>query len=1599
MQRVREGQRRLAQPAIDDLHAMSDAVKALKQAKAEFDSRQLTRAHTTITNAISALTSSTPQSDKDKKRHTELLYQSHLLAGLIQQHRRKVDEAEAQYKTAATLNAEAAGAWKALYELYTLQLDGNKLLTVLPQLTALTQPASTASADKAATGRHQQYTLDYVQLLIRRQQLDTAQQQLLSLVQLPPTVLSAQRPPVMPAAAYVSGRWYRLCFGLLLALDDKAKLDELDARTTRQLHKLHERRQQAKEAKLKDDKKRQALQKQRDGRVTVLQVGREERERLEAEEREEEEEVRRRVSVKLESDWLKREVEEERLDVWHEWCDGYGMGCDEWCRHEEEQRWVRRRLERLTVATTQEKYDKVRSEALQLCGRMRSVHVTSQWAREQLAAMDMDVFLSPADRKQRRQSLLQSVLMFPSSVTLRHALALSLCGTEESAMQTAHNAAIASIMQQWLPESSFTPSMSAAHFYSEFLSQYATLYAPASAAPPDLPALTTSLTALLDSITAYQSASQFHPLSSCIAAIRLLLAFTLTQRRDDRSLSDAIALLSPYLQDERVEVRRWAVGGRMRVEVLRRPIRHADALRWIKRAREEGTVDTGSIAWLSSLIHLSRQQDERAERCENIQWTTRQQRHERRADEHKRLTQLQRVLEAAADSFPVLLLRAKVYWLLGGEWRTDKRHCYGALVAALHAYLDAATTASHVSLSSCLLSHADCYAYLGLYTQHVLQAPLKANLFYQKALSVQPSNDTAGVALCRLLADRDEESALLSVCDAAIRHDSKCMWGYRLAARFHAGKGKVQQSIALYQQALRAGGNSGEVGGGAWTGSLLWSELGDKYYQMGSFVAGLRCWQRSLTLSEQNDAARFGVCQVYGMLGRHQEVIDMLQQTLESYRQLMDVDEASGSGDGSGKVEEEEEDEEDEPKRYLPVLGMTRLLAETYHSQAFAQCKAGTYNSTLNALAAAIQTANSCLPLIAASNQPANTGGTYTLLGNAYSLYAQLPTDPFPPANEQPPHSATSPHSQPHKRRLLQLADRCYTKATRQVPNIASLWYDRGLVNRQLMVLAAEVVDGGADEAVYRQRAESCFRMAVVLASSNGFYWLALGSVLVSAIARNHCLVQSLRIHKHPTAWTHLSLFYLQHGGNTRNTLVPTSSSTLKPPYVESTRIGDASPFAHLDAARQSLQLAQTLDPLHPGVWLAQGLFNSSFADTEVISMAAGCFARSVQLSATYEARIGLCWCSMVCGAMDEAGWHARKLVEQWPTRSAGWNVHGVCSEWAGRYDEAEDAYGRAGLLLADERLPVDDSERDKAEEMQSETRRQLLRVVRVNRARVLCALARYTDSVVLAQSIITADSSQPSSNSPSALLSPYHLLIRVYARCAQHEEAKRVVVAAMEQVTTLRSGMTEGEVDTDDGKQHVQLLAREYHSLFVEFVQLLLAQEAAEEAMQHINTKLQESERAQAAEDLQCRFELIGLLLGVAVQRRDAAAMASCVELSKHCTTALLEATEHTKHPKLLGALYQRIASASSAMVSHPPPICRTRCVSSTCSLFFVCLIVGSVYRVIIKPLCVDMPNLSQPIRPPWRRGTVTSHSASNSNQPMLALCYHYSPSRTYTT
>ena len=431
-------------------------------------------------------------------------------------------------------------------------------------------------------------------------------------------------------------------------------------------------------------------------------------------------------------------------------------------------------------------------------------------------------------------------------------------------------------------------------------------------------------------------------------------------------------------------------------------------------------------------------------------------------------------------------------------------------------------------------------------------------------------------------------------------------------------------------------------------------------------------------------------------------------------------------------------------------------------------------------------------------------------------------------------------------------------------------------------------------------------KQAVTLSPHNSFHWLGLASVLTSFAARHHSLIQSVRVQKNATAWAHLSLFYLQHGGGSVTTLPPFSPST------EVTSIADGSPYSQFDAARKSLQLAQTMDPMHPAVWLAQGLFNSGFDALDVLSSAAGCFARSVELTPSYESRVGLTWCSLLTDDYLTAAFHARKLTQQWPDRPAAWNLHGLCCEWQHRHAEAEAAYSLAEQLLIGENLPSRASDPAQAEAETEQVRLSLLRLVRVNRARVLAELGRYADSILLAQAVMQGDVELgiPAASTPSLYL--YHLLADVYSRGGQHEEGRRVVVAAMELITQAREEVGEDEAALTTVRQ----LAVEYHQCIVEFVQLLVYEGKDDEALHHLSEKVQqqEGEEGERAEEDERRLELLRLMLDVGVKRRDATILRYTVETMAQTTYRLVDASPAAGHGRLLGSLYEASATASVA-------------------------------------------------------------------------------------
>ena len=1454
-------------------------VKQLKQAKQQLDERQATKALSTITALLHSLaSSSSSSSDKERKKLLELHYQSLLLSGLIQQRLHRLPLALQAYTQATQLQPDAPAAYKALHELHsTLTRDDDAILALYPALL----PAMQHTPDNKRIA----YIVHISQLLLERGRWKEARRLLFPLLG-----LSAQTEDVVEDGPAVDGRvflppaFFRLCFGLFLQLDDEERAKELGVRLERQLRKLRDRREEEKMARERVEAKRQQLQKQREGKVTVPQVAKEERERQAKQERDEEEDVRRKVTAKLHADWLQKQDNERRLQRLHDWAEGYGMMCDEACKHREEEAWVKRKVERMTIAASAEEYAQLRAAVIVALTDMSKTHPRSTWCREQLTGMQMDLW-EKEQGEDGQSALLRSLRYAPTSTTLHQALALRVCGPDEDSAQAARDAVVRLLIQQHPPQAVFPPSLSTAHFWARYLVTYSMLRS--ATATNHLASCAQAIQTTLADLTTYQTEHPYHPLTGCAIALQLLHADVLVCGRDEQSADEAAATYSTFVEDARLGVRRSAAFGLMKAAVLRRSMEPARALTQLKRWREAGGANATAVAWLSAYVHFTRHQQEMTLRRETVQHLTQQQRADRRTKDHALLQQLLEALAHAQPSFPVLLLKGKVMWALGGEYRSSRERAYEAFVTALSRHAASASSPlSPFSMSSILLSHSDCFAYLGLYTQHVLHLPLKARLFYQKTLAIQPHNPTAGPALALLLTQAEQDSQLLSLFASAVRSDSRCRWAYLLSARYHVQHGMAQQGIAQYQHALRSEGKGGAV----------WSELGGAYFIVGSFIAALRCWKRAVELNGEDDAALYGIAQVWLMLHMHSQAIDLLHSTLATY-QALPPDEPADSPDPVLH--------EDSPPRSPPVIAVTRLLADVYYSLAIVQCKTGAYTAAIAAIASCIHTALSCLTLITASPSPSHLAGSYKALGDAHFLYAQLPVDS---SSDLVLHVTDGQPPSKEKLRLLLLADRYFAKAIQLHPTIPSLWYDRGVTNRQLSLLASSTTL--TSPSPYHERATACLKHAVRLAPNNSFHWLGLSTILPSFSARHHSLVQAIRAQKNPTAWAHLSLFYLEHGGGTLTTPLPAHSKG--PPTVEQTSIGDGSAFAHLDAARLSLQLAQTMDPLHPAVWLAQGLFNSSFEEVDVLANAAGCFGRSVELGSTYNARVGLAWCSVRVEDWLTAAYGARKLVEQWPEKSAGWNLHGACCEWQGRHAEAEFAFHTAEQLVAVESLPVRTADPQREPEAEERARRLLLRLIRVNRAQALCGLARHAGSIVLAQAILQEDAELGIAPASAASLYQYHLLVEVYTKGGQYEEGRRVVVAAMELITQARAELGEDE----EAEAQVRQLAGDYHRFFVHFVQLLLYEGKDEEALHHLQGRVQQE--VDGAGDIsaasQRRLELLRLTLSVGVKRKDPGLLQYAVDAMTETTLQQLDTSSPSSHAGLLRSLYASAVTAALA-------------------------------------------------------------------------------------
>jgi len=716
------------------------------------------------------------------------------------------------------------------------------------------------------------------------------------------------------------------------------------------------------------------------------------------------------------------------------------------------------------------------------------------------------------------------------------------------------------------------------------------------------------------------------------------------------------------------------------------------------------------------------------------------------------------------------------------------------------------------------------------------------------SLKVDPSNAVSGPALCELLeagASPSNVSKKLSslrlISEAAVKANPRCVWAWARLARCQVAVKDQASAIVSYQNALRIeGGDSGSGANNSIQSAQCWQELSDCYNAEGQFVAAFKAIARATELSSEATARQGAdavVKQVHEMnlfmlakmqltLGGASEAIKTLEGMVASFVS------ASSAATASKRAVA------------LPAL---KLLAEALYVHAQVLVQQGAFEAAYTVLERAVSTAQRCLAESQAQQQGQEPSDKTTqlisvwkLLGDCFALYNALPVDELvslsgaraPPLSAEDiaaitaslaPHTAQLPLAEQYKLGLLEAASKAYLCAA-EMDQLASAeyLYDAALSQfKAALALHAPAAPASSDdtsaeslaatplhplEASYRARGVELVKKALVLRPENGLFWQLLAVLDERVLVRQHAFLAAIKAEPEGVdaagamAWTNLGLAYLQHSAGVQQ--------------------GEARQ-ALLGVTRHALEVAQTLDPANPSLWSAQGLFNKGVGTLEAYVQARACFQRSLELYPTCLARFGAAYCAYCTGDLAVARFHATKFVQQYPRHSSAWNLLGLVLEQV----DAEARFGAVAAASAQKGEEGSQMVREaveafvKAEQLlavdtqlvSEQQRADLLRSVRVNRARALASAGLLDDSAQLYQSLIEQAAAQMTSGAaPSALVLAAAVTLHVdlalvYARQNALEQACAIqataVAIAAQQIALL------GE--TDEGGLAPEALAQ----------------------------------------------------------------------------------------------------------------------------------------------------------------------------------------------
>ncbi|XP_039257339.2 tetratricopeptide repeat protein 37-like isoform X1 [Styela clava] len=419
-------------------------------------------------------------------------------------------------------------------------------------------------------------------------------------------------------------------------------------------------------------------------------------------------------------------------------------------------------------------------------------------------------------------------------------------------------------------------------------------------------------------------------------------------------------------------------------------------------------------------------------------------------------------------------LLGKAMWEAGGEYRTEKKNCFTALV-------EAAKDDPYRSEIFFLLGHF--YSEV----QHNLS---RARGCYQKAYSLDQSHEETAVCLAdAYIAEGDTTSAIKlyeNITKGFGSTGGKWAW-LRLGLCKLKAK-DISNAIKCFLSALRIDA----------VDAICWECLGEGYLQRGSYSASWKAFDRAHQLNPKSVYSLYQMAKVKQVQGLYADAITEYNEVLN----LMED--------------------------YVPAL---QGLGESELSLGRQMFHEGRYQTGIEHFEKAI------MNLTVACSLRKDLCCLWKLLGDCCVMVQSLDVSVVqlnvPSIFLNPNDKDIENTMKAGKNEILSLSTKFYCRAIQIQPDNGSLWHDLGLSYfrraEESKRNARDNIGEMADNAV------NAMKKAITLESSNHLFWNSLGVIAASGFIKDpalaqHCFLTSIKHEQNNVeAWSNLATLYLSH--------------------------------------------------------------------------------------------------------------------------------------------------------------------------------------------------------------------------------------------------------------------------------------------------------------------------------------------------------------------------------------------------------------------------------------------------------------------------------------